>query len=669
MRGRLRPPSPFSSVAWPQAGVEENVHVQVEEKQVEVQPGQSCRDALAQALSGKRLKNAVACSCNGTLIDLSATIPVDCADMAPVDADSPEGLSILRHSAAHVMAEAVKKLFPKAKVTIGPDIENGFYYDFDFERAFTPEDLEAIEKEMASSIQRNEPFVCRRLSRQEAKKLFLEMNEPYKIEIIDELADDIVSVYSHGTFTDLCRGPHAPSTGHIKAFKLTSVAGAYWRGDEKRQMLQRIYGTAFASPKELKQHLDRLEEAKKRDHRKLGPQLDIFSFSEEAGAGMPIWHPKGALVRAILEDFERKEHLKRGYQIVQGPIILRQELWQRSGHYDNYRENMYFTEIDEQSYGIKPMNCLAHMLIYKSALRSYRDLPLRYFELGFVHRHEKSGVLHGLLRVRQFTQDDAHIICRPDQLQEEIISIITFVRDIMGLFGFEYEVELSTRPAKSIGTSEDWDRATTALTKALDALELPYDICAGEGAFYGPKIDIKLKDALGRRWQCATIQCDFTLPERFDLVYIGEDGERHRPVMLHRVILGAIERFLGVLIEHFGGAFPVWLAPVQARILTITDAQNEFAEHCFRELRQAGLRVETDLRNEKLGYKVREAQMQKIPYILVVGDKEVEASGANVRLRTGENLGLRSIQEVIDLIVNDAQEPFNRGGMRYSYTF
>ena len=645
------------------------MQVRVEDTQVEVQPGQTCRDALGQALSGKRLKGAVACACNGGLIDLAAPVPVHCDGLAPVEADSAEGLSILRHSAAHIMAEAVKTLFPKAKVTIGPDIENGFYYDFAFERPFTPDDLEAIERQMAASIQRNEPFACRRLSKQEAKRLFLELNEPYKIEILDELADETVSVYTHGTFTDLCRGPHIPSTGYIKAFKLTSVAGAYWRGDEKRPMLQRIYGTAFASPKELKQHLDRLEEAKKRDHRRLGQQLDLFSFSEEAGAGMPIWHPKGALIRTILEDFERKEHLRRGYQIVQGPIILRQELWQKSGHYDNYRENMYFTEIDEQGYGIKPMNCLAHMLIYKSALRSYRDLPLRYFELGTVHRHEKSGVLHGLLRVRQFTQDDAHIICRPDQLQDEIIAIITFVRDVMGLFGFEYEVEISTRPEKSIGTTEDWDRATSALSKALDVLDLPYDICAGEGAFYGPKIDIKLKDALGRRWQCATIQCDFTLPERFDLVYIAEDGERHRPVMLHRVILGAIERFLGVLIEHFGGAFPTWLAPVQARILTITDAQHQFAEHCYTELRRAGLRVETDLRNEKLGYKVREAQLQKIPYILVVGDKEVEASGMNVRVRTGENLGLKTIPEVIDLVMSDSQEPFNRGGMSYSYTF
>ncbi|MFP4316654.1 MAG: threonine--tRNA ligase [Desulfovibrionales bacterium] len=645
------------------------MHVQVEDKQIDAGPEQSCRDILAQALSGKKMKQVVACRCNGRMLDLSAPLPEGCVELRPVNADSPEGVSVLRHSTAHIMAEAVKRLFPGAKVTIGPDIENGFYYDFDYTRPFTPEDLEAIEKEMQKSVAANQPFTCRTLSRKEAKKLFLEKGEPYKIEIIDELPDETVSVYEHGDFVDLCRGPHIPSTSYLKAFKLTSVAGAYWRGDENRPMLQRIYGTAFASPKELKAYLQQLEEAKRRDHRKLGTQLDLFSFSEEAGGGMVIWHPKGALIRTILEDFERKEHLRRGYQIVQGPQLLRRELWEKSGHYDNYRENMYFTEIDEQAYGVKPMNCLAHMLIYRAHIRSYRDLPLRFFELGVVHRHEKSGVLHGLLRVRQFTQDDAHIICRPEQLQEEITDIIRFVQDVMALFEFDYEVEISTRPEKSIGAPEDWDRATTALITALDALGLPYDICSGEGAFYGPKIDIKLKDALGRRWQCATIQCDFTLPERFDLVYVGEDGEKHRPVMLHRVILGAVERFMGVLIEHYAGAFPTWLAPVQAKILTITSGQNEFAMQCYRDLRASGLRVETDLRNEKLGYKVREAQLEKIPYILVVGEKEVESKGMNVRLRSGENLGLKTVSEVSDLVTKDALEPFKRGGMSYSYTF
>jgi threonyl-tRNA synthetase len=480
---------------------------------------------------------------------------------------------------------------------------------------------------------------------------------------------DTVSLYRHGDFVDLCRGPHLPRTGMIKAFKLTSVAGAYWRGDENRPMLQRIYGTAFASDKELKKYLNFLEEAKKRDHRKLGVQLGLFSFSDEAGPGMPLWHPKGALLRTILEDLSRKEHLRRGYDLVQGPTLLRSELWKKSGHYDNYRENMYFSEIEGQSYGIKPMNCLAHMLIYKARMHSYRDLPIRYFELGTVHRHEKSGVLHGLLRVRQFTQDDAHILCRPDQLQGEIVDIIRFVQDILGIFGFDYEIEISTRPEKSIGSDEAWDRATVALTAALESQDLDFAVNSGDGAFYGPKIDIKLKDALGRSWQCTTIQCDFTLPERFDLTYIGEDGEKHRPVMLHRAMLGAIERFLGVVIEHFAGAFPTWLAPVQARILNITDDQAEFARECHRELRSNGIRCELDLRNEKLGYKVREAQMEKIPYILVIGDKEVEEGGINVRLRNGKNLGMKSPQEVADIIIEDGDQPFKNGGMSYRYVY
>ncbi|MDD2219529.1 MAG: threonine--tRNA ligase, partial [Desulfoplanes sp.] len=582
--------------------------INVNGEEIEVLAGQTCKDVLAQVLSGKKFKSTVGCLCDGMAMDLSREVPASCQEMEPIFLESKQGLDLVRHSAAHVMAEAVKELFPTAKVTIGPAIENGFYYDFDYERSFTPDDLEAIEKRMSASIAANQPFVRTEMSATDAKKMFLSKGETYKIEIIDDLGADTISLYTHGNFTDLCRGPHLPSTGFIKAFKLTSVAGAYWRGDEKKPMLQRIYGTAFATSKDLKKYLFLMEEAKKRDHRKLGVQLDLFSFCDEAAPGMPIWHPKGALVRAILEDFERKEHLKRGYDLVQGPILLRRELWEKSGHYDHYRENMYFTEIDGQSYGIKPMNCLSHMLIYKSQIRSYRDLPVRYFELGNVHRHEKSGVLHGLLRVREFTQDDAHILCRPDQLQDEIKGIITFVQDVMGLFGFEYGMEISTRPKNSIGSDEDWDRATRALQDALDSSNLEYDINAGDGAFYGPKIDVKVKDALGREWQCATIQCDFTLPERFDLVYIGEDGARHRPVMLHRVILGAVERFLGILIEHYAGAFPTWLAPVQATILTVTEVHNEYAKKVLSTLKAAGLRVEADLRNEKLGYKVREAQ-------------------------------------------------------------
>lgn len=640
--------------------------ITVQGEQRDVPAGHNCKDVLTQVLSGKKLKSTVACLCDGKLVDLLSPVPSGCQEMEPVFLDSEAGLSMIRHSAAHIMAEAVKELFPTAKVTIGPSIANGFYYDFDYERSFTPDDLAAIEAKMAESIAANKPFERTEMSAEAAKKKFSDMGETYKAEIIDDLGEETVSLYTHGSFTDLCRGPHLPHTGFVRAFKLTSLAGAYWRGDENKAMLQRIYGTAFATPKELKKYLHLIEEAKKRDHRKLGTQLDLFSFVDEAAPGMPLWHPKGALVRTILEDFERKEHLRRGYEIVQGPIILRRELWEKSGHYNNYRENMYFTEIDEQSYGIKPMNCLSHMLIYKSQIRSYRDLPIRYFELGNVHRHEKSGVLHGLLRVREFTQDDAHILCRPDQLQDEIKGIITFVQDVMGLFGFDYSMEISTRPEKSIGSDQDWERATNALQKALENSGLEYDINEGDGAFYGPKIDVKVKDALGREWQCATIQCDFTLPERFDLVYVGEDGARHRPVMLHRVILGAVERFLGILIEHYAGAFPVWLAPVQVRILTVTQAHDAYAGKVLDALKKAGLRVEADLRNEKLGYKVREAQMAKIPYMLVVGDKEAEEGLVNVRPRNGKNLGAMSLEDVIKLVTADSLEPFKKGGMSYT---
>ncbi|WP_421901336.1 threonine--tRNA ligase [Maridesulfovibrio sp.] len=642
--------------------------MQVAGKELEVQQGALCGEVLKEALSKKQFKNVVVAKCGDTLLDLTTTVPADCTDLEPVMADSAEGLEVIRHSTAHLMAEAVKKIFPTAKVTIGPSIASGFYYDFDYERPFTPEDLEAIEAEMLRRVGANEEFTREVLSSADALKKFEDMGEDYKIELINDLGEDTVSVYTNGEFADLCRGPHVARTGMLKAFKLLSVAGAYWRGDENRQQLQRIYGTAFPDPKSLKKHLAQLEEAKKRDHRKLGTQLDLFSVSPEVGAGMTIWHPKGALIRAILEDFERKEHLKRGYQFVQGPLILKRELWEKSGHYDNYRENMYFTEIDDQSYGIKPMNCLSHMLVFKSRLRSYRDLPQRYFEHGVVHRHEKSGVLHGLLRVRTFTQDDAHLICRPDQLRDEIIGVAKFVGDVMGLFGFEYEAEVSTKPEKAIGSDEDWDRATEALEGALKEMGMEYTINEGDGAFYGPKIDIIIKDALERRWQCATIQCDFTLPERFDLSYVGEDGERHRPVMLHRVILGSIERFIGVLLEHTGGALPAWLSPVQAKILTVTDSQNEFAQKVLQFLREKGIRAEVDDRNEKLGYKVREAQLEKIPYMLVIGDKEVAAESVNVRARDGEDPGLKSLEEAAELISTAIDEPFKRGGMSYSFS-
>jgi threonyl-tRNA synthetase len=644
------------------------VQIEVNGQKVEAAAGASCGEVLSQGLSKKQFKNVVVARCGETLLDLTTTVPADCAALEPIAADSDTGVDIVRHSTAHLMAEAVKKLFPEARVTIGPAVENGFYYDFDYERPFTPEDLEAIEAEMLRSVGADKPFSRREMSAEEAKAFFAAQGESYKAEIIDDLGAETVSLYTHGEFTDLCRGPHVARTGQLKAFKLLSVAGAYWRGDEKNKQLQRIYGTAWADPKALKKYLTQLEEAKKRDHRKLGTQLDLFSTHEDVGGGMILWHPKGALVRAILEDFEKKEHLKRGYQLVQGPLILKQELWEKSGHYANYRENMYFTEIDDVAYGVKPMNCLSHMLIYKSKIRSYRDLPVRFFEHGVVHRHEKSGVLHGLLRVRSFTQDDAHLLCRPDQLQDEIIGVANFVKDVMGLFDFDFEAEISTRPEKFIGSDEDWERATSALKNALDAMGWNYEINEGDGAFYGPKIDIIIKDALERRWQCATIQCDFTLPERFDLVYVGEDGQRHRPVMLHRVILGSIERFIGVLIEHFAGAFPVWLSPVQARVLTVTDSQNDFAEQVRAALAARGIRVEADTRNEKLGYKVREAQVEKVPYMLVVGDKEKEAGCVNVRARQGDDPGLMRIEEAADMILDAARKPFLDGGMSYSFS-
>ncbi len=592
---------------------------------------------LAAAIGTGLAKAAIAGRIDGTLVDLGTKL-ADGSRVEIITEKSPEALEIIRHSTSHLMAQAVKSLFPEAKVTIGPAIESGFYYDFDVDHPFTPEDLEKIEKKMAELAKAGLKIERQELSSADAVKLFREMGEEYKVELIEDLGVDHVSLYRQGDFIDLCRGPHLPSTAGCKAFKITSIAGAYWRGDEKRKMLQRVYGTAFPDKKQLDDYLERLEEAKRRDHRKLGRELDLFSFNDEVGAGFAIWHPKGAMLRTVIEDFERREHLKRGYDIVVGPQILKTELWQRSGHYDNYRENMYFTEVDEQSFGIKPMNCLAHMMIYKSHLRSYRDLPLRFFELGTVHRHERAGVLHGLMRVRCFTQDDAHILCTPEQLDTEIKGVLAFVKDVMGVFGFEFEMELSTRPEKSIGSDEDWERATNALLGALKDSGRPFDINEGDGAFYGPKIDIKLRDSLDRRWQCATIQCDFTLPERFDLTYIDADGEKKRPVMVHRVILGSIERFIGVLIEHFAGNFPVWLSPVQATVLTVTENQVLYAEKVFDTLRAAGIRVQKDLRNEKLGFKIREAQLQKIPYMLVIGDKEVESGTVTPRFRDGSNL-------------------------------
>jgi len=610
---------------------------------------------LAASIGAGLAKAAIAGRIDGELVDVAACLH-DSARVEIVTEKSPEALEIIRHSASHLMAQAVKELFPAAKVTIGPAIENGFYYDFDVDQPFTPEDLERIEVRMAELAKSDTRVERSVLSSADAIKKFEEMGEPYKRELIEGIGAETVSIYTQGGFSDLCRGPHVPSTSRIKAFKLLSIAGAYWRGDEKNRMLQRIYGTAFVDKKELEEYLNRLEEAKRRDHRKLGKELDLFSFSDEVGAGFAIWHPKGAMLRTVLEDFERREHLKRGYDLVVGPQILKTDLWQRSGHYENYRENMYFTEVDEQSFGVKPMNCLAHMMIYKSQLRSYRDLPLRYFELGTVHRHERAGVLHGLMRVRCFTQDDAHILCTPDQLDAEIKGVLTFVSDVMGMFGFEYEMELSTRPEKSIGDDASWELATNALQSALDDTGRPYEINEGDGAFYGPKIDIKLRDCLDRRWQCATIQCDFTLPERFDLHYIASDGEKKRPVMVHRVILGSIERFIGVLIEHYAGSFPLWLSPVQAIVLTVTDNHISYGQDVLASLREAGVRVQGDFRNEKLSFKIREAQLQKIPYMLVIGDKEVEQVTVTPRYRDGKNLEPMKAEDFVSFVEQESKQ-------------
>ncbi len=621
----------------------------------EVEAGSTPYD-VALGIGAGLARQAIAARFDDQLIDMSTPLERS-GKLALITQNAPEALEILRHSCAHLMAQAVKELYGNdVQVTIGPAIDNGFYYDFfSDKKTFVPEDFEEIEKKMAELAKADLPITREEMTSAEAIELFRSMGEDYKVELIEDLGETRVSLYRQGDFVDLCRGPHIPRTGILKAFKLTSVAGAYWRGDEKNAMLQRLYATAFADKKQLRAHLARLEEAKKRDHRKLGRELDLFSFSEEAGAGLVIWHPKGALLRTIIEDFERKEHLKRGYDIVVGPQILKTELWKTSGHYENYRENMYFTEIDEQGYGIKPMNCLAHMLIYKTKLRSYRDLPQRYFELGMVHRHEKSGVLHGLLRVRGFTQDDAHIICRPDQIDAEVKGVMQFVQDVAGIFGFEYCMELSTRPEKSIGSDADWERATRALRSALDDVGQPYEINEGDGAFYGPKIDVKLKDALDREWQCATIQCDFTLPERFDLTYVGKDGEKHRPVMLHRVIVGSIERFIGVLIEHYAGNFPLWLSPVQAVVVNVTDNQADYVKQVESRLREAGIRVQSDLRNEKLGFKIREAQMSKIPYMLVVGDREMEEGKVTPRFRDGKSLEPMTVDEFIRYIADEVE--------------
>ncbi len=550
------------------------------------------------------------------------------------------------------MAHAIKDLFPGAKLAIGPATEEGFYYDIDRDVPFTPEDLEKIEKRMKEIIKRNNPFVRRDISKTEAMELFKKMGEDYKVELLQEIDDDFVSIYEEDGFVDLCRGPHLTKTGMLKAFKLLSIAGAYWRGDEKNKMLQRIYGTAFDNKEDLNAYLTFLEEVKKRDHRKLGRELDLFSLSDEIGPGLILWHPNGAIIRKTIEDFWRNEHLKADYKILYTPHIAKLNLWRRSGHWDFYRENMYSPmEIEGIDYELKPMNCPFHISIYKSCLRSYRELPIRYAELGTVYRYERSGVLHGLLRVRGFTQDDAHIFCREDQIEDEILNILDFTLFILRTFGFgSYDIYLSTRPEKYVGTLDNWESATNALKQALDKKGLSYQVDYGEGVFYGPKIDIKIKDSLNRSWQCSTIQVDFNNPERFDVIYRGSDGKDHRPIMIHRALMGSLERFFGILVEHYAGAFPLWLSPVQVSVLTIAERHDGYAKEIYKALRESDIRVEIVLENEKIGYKIREATVKKIPYLVIIGDKEIAENKITVRKRNGENIGPFTIEEFIGII-------------------
>jgi threonyl-tRNA synthetase len=600
-------------------------------------------------------QNAIAFKVNGRLMDLS--LFTGGANVTFVTTDTEEGLEILRHSTSHLMAQAVKDIFPEARLGIGPATAEGFYYDFDLPRTLTQEDLVKIEEKMRENASRNEPFQRVEMKKEEAIKLFQSLNEVYKVELLQEIPDETVSLYRLGQFLDLCRGPHVPSSGYLKHFKLLSVAGAYWRGDEKRPMLQRIYGTAFPTEEGLNQYLYLLEEAQRRDHRRLGKELEIFSIEDISGAGLVIWHPKGAILRRIIEDFDVQEHLRRGYSLVTSPHIAKSDLFRVSGHTEFYRENMYFFTIDDQEFVLKPMNCPYHVLIYRSKTRSYKDLPLRFFEMGTVYRYERSGVLHGLLRVRGFTQDDAHIFCRPDQLLDELEGVLDLVTFMLETFGFrDFDVRLSTQPEKFIGSQENWDRATSALREALQRKGIPYTVDPGEGVFYGPKIDTKLRDALGRLWQGPTVQVDFNFPEKFNLTYMGEDGKEHQPVMIHRAILGSLERFIGALIEHYAGDFPLWLAPQQAVVIPIASRHQEYAQEVCELLRSRGIRVEIDSRSEKMNAKIRDAEMLKIPFILVVGDREAESRSVSVRRRKKGDLGSMPLSLLEEKMLREIQK-------------
>lgn len=612
-----------------------------------IESGSTVADALSALNLGK---SAIGATVNGVLMDLSQPVAAD-SEIEPAKPNSQQGLALIRHTAAHVMAEAVQGLFPDVKVTIGPVIDDGFYYDFDAPEPFTPEDLGRIEERMAEIVKEDRPLVRKTVSRSEAVETFSEMGENYKVEIIRDLPESgTITIYDQGKWFDLCRGPHAPSTGAVKAFKLTASAGAYWRGVETNPMLQRIYGTAFPDRKDLKKHLAMLEEAKKRDHRKLGRELDLFSIRDDVGPGLVLWHPKGAKVRGIIEDFWRAEHAKAGYDILYTPHLARLDLWKTSGHLDFYTENMFSpSQVDNSDYQIKPMNCPFHILIYKSAIRSYRDLPLRWAEVGTVYRYERSGVLHGLLRARGFSQDDAHIFCRPDQIGEEVGGVLDLTFLFLKKFGFEdFEIFLSTKPDKFVGSERDWESATDAMKSALAEKNLAYSVEEKGGAFYGPKIDLKIKDVLGRSWQCSTVQLDFNLPKRFDMAFIGEDNARHVPIMIHRAIFGSLERFFGILVEHYGGAFPLWLSPAQVRVAVIGDKCVDYAKRVVQTLRDKGVRVEEDFRNEKIGYKVREAQIMKIPYLLVIGQKEAANSTVARRKYGSENTVSMSVDEFLE---------------------
>ncbi|BDB02964.1 threonine--tRNA ligase [Clostridium botulinum] len=613
---------------------------------------------IAMKISPALYKKALAAKIDGETVDLMTELHKD-SSLEILTFEDEMGKWALRHTGAHILAQAVKRLYPEVKLAIGPAIDTGFYYDFEADFTFTPEMLEKIEAEIKKIIKENHKLERFELPREEAINLMKEKNEDYKVELIEDLPEgEVISFYKQGDFTDLCAGPHVPSTGKVKSVKLLSLAGAYWRGDENNKMLQRIYGTAFTKKSELDEYLNMLEEAKKRDHRKLGKELDLFSIHEE-GPGFPFFHPKGMIIRNILENFWREEHTKAGYQEIRTPLILNEALWHQSGHWDHYKENMYFTNIDDGDYAIKPMNCPGGILVYKNSMHSYRDLPLRLSELGIVHRHELSGALHGLMRVRCFTQDDAHLYMTKEQIKEEIVGIIKLIDKFYKLFGFEYFVELSTRPEDSMGSDEDWEIATNGLREALDSIGKEYRVNEGDGAFYGPKIDFHLKDCIGRTWQCGTIQLDFQMPERFDLSYIGADGEKHRPVMVHRTIYGSVERFIGILIEQYAGAFPTWLAPVQVKLMNITDAQYDYLKKVEEDLKENNIRVEIDTRNEKIGYKIREAQLQKVPYMLILGDKEVEAGKVAVRSRKDGDLGAISLEEFIEKIKNEIKVKTN----------